>query len=206
MKGKRKPIGILIFGIMIHFLAYPVILNADNSTDDNYIWEKTEDFSVSYPMDWDKKTKGEILMFTGPVLTVEQDRPKKPIITIKKETDENVMRSMKKIKENYNRWEKLPDIKNKMLEFMMKNLVKDYRDGRYEFVSSDFEENENFIMQHAIDIDKERNVKIYYVDFITKAEPVRSYNMMFVCLEEYFDKYLPIFKRCLESFNINESR
>lgn len=202
MIGKRKSIGILIFGIMIHCFAYPGILNADNSTDDNYIWEKTKDFSVFYPLDWDKNVKGEILMFIGPVLTAEQNRPKRPIITIKKEIDENAVRSAQKTKENYNRWKKLPDIKNKMLEFMMKNLVKDYRDGKYEFVSSDFEENENFIMQHIIDIDKERNVKIYYVDFTTKAEPVKSYNMMFVCLEEYFGEYLPIFKRCVESFNI----
>ena len=203
MKDKMKLIGMLVFGVMIYCLVYAGILNADNSTDNNYILEKTEDFSVSYPMDWDKKIKGEILMFTGPVLTAEQNRPKKPVITIKKETDENAMRSMKKIKENYNRWKKLPDIKNKMLEFMMKNMVKDYRDGKYEFVSSDFKENENFIMQHTIDADKERNARIYYVDFITKAEPVKSYNMMFVCLEEYFDKYLPIFERCVESFSIN---
>ena len=203
MKDKRKSVWIFIFGITIHCLVYSGILNADNSTDDNYILEKAEDFSVSYPLDWDKKIKGEILMFTGPVLTAEQNRPKKPIITIKKETNEDAGRSAQKTKENYNRWKKLPDIKNKMLEFMMKNLVKDYRDGRYEFVSSDFEENEDFIIQHAIDIDKERNVKIYYVDFITKAEPVKSYNMMFVCIEEHFDKYLPIFERCVESFSIN---
>lgn len=201
MIGKKKSVGILVLGIAISYLIYPGNLRADNSIDDNYILEKTEDFSVAYPLDWEKRTKEEMLMFVGPVLTQEQNRPKRPIITVKKATDEAIA---KKTKENYNRWKKLPNIKNKMLEFMMKNLVRDYRDGGYEFVSSDFQENEKFIMQSIIDIEKGRNVKIYSVDFITKAEPVKSYNLMFVCIKEYFDKYLPIFKRCIESFDINE--
>ena len=203
MTGKMRFIGILVFWAMVSCLVYSGISRADNPVDDNFILEETEDFSVSYPMDWDKKTKGDILIITGPVLTTEQDRPKKPFITIKKDTEESAAASARKTKENYYNWKKLPNIKNKMMEFMMKNLVKEYRDGKYEFISYDFEENENFIMQHIIDIDKERNMKIYTVDFITKAEPVKRYSMMFVCPEEHFDKYLPIFKKCVKSFNVD---
>ncbi|MDP2940010.1 MAG: hypothetical protein Q8O13_08030 [Candidatus Omnitrophota bacterium] len=204
MIGKRKSIRILVFGIIASCLVYAGILRADNSMNDNYILEKTEDFSIVYPLDWYKETKGEKLMIVGPVLTEEKDRLQRPIITIIKDTDEGAVRNAKGIKENYNRWKSLPNIKNKMLEFLLNNLIKEYRDGRHEFISSDYEENEDFIILHIIDIDKERNVKIYSVNFITKAEPLKSYTIMFICIKEYFDKYLPIFKRCVDSFDINK--
>ena len=77
---KKKSIGILVLGTVFSFMAHAGILKADNSIDDNYILEKTEDFSISYPMDWGKQTKGENLILSGPLLNVEQGRPKKPYI------------------------------------------------------------------------------------------------------------------------------
>lgn len=200
MIKKKNVIYMLVFGFIFTYLLYAGVLKAADSVTDDYILEKTEDFNISYPLEWGKRIKDGVLMIMGPTLIEEKTRPRNPIITVKKTDDEA---SAKKTKENYIRWKNLPDIKDKMLGFLIKNLVKDYRDGRYEFISSDFTENKDFIMLHTIDIDKERNVKLYTVDFITKAEPVKSYNMIFICIEEYYDKYLPVFERCIESFNTN---
>lgn len=161
---------------------------------------KTEDFSVIYPSDWKKEAREGMLIIKGPILAGGQG----PFIVVREETGEAAARSMQVTKESYLRWKDLPDIKDKMLTFLMNTFKKTYGGENFKFVSFDYGENEDFIMHHMVTIDKVHDVKIYDAGFITKTEPTRGFNLVYMSPEEHYDEYLSVFEKCLEGFALNE--
>lgn len=73
-----------------------------------------------------------------------------------------------------------------------------------EFVSSDFQEEKDILILYISYLLKKYNGKVCSAKVITKEEPVKSYSLDFLCIDKYFDEYLPVFSKCLESFTINE--
>lgn len=161
---------------------------------------KTKAFSVIYPSDWKKETNEENLLLKGPVLV----GGKGPFIVLREEAGEAAARSMQTTKENYHRWKDLPDVKNKMLEFLMSLFKKTYGTDKFKFVSLDYEEKGDFIIHDMVTIDKAHDMKIRDTSVITKAEPTRGYNLIYMCPKEDYDDYLPVFEKCLDSFSLNE--
>lgn len=164
------------------------------------ILAKTEAFSVSYPSDWKEETNREGLILKGPLLSGTL----RPYIFIREEKDESLLRSMEKIKETYYRWKDLPVIKDKMLEFIMPIYEATHDLDKYKFVSCDYEEKGDFIIQRLISLDKTRNGKICDTSFITITRPTRGYSLIFFSPEEDYDEYFPIFEKCMDSFSLKE--
>ena len=167
--------------------------------------ERTKYFSVIVPSDWGSWVDEESLRIYGPNLNVK-DGPANPSIAIKKITDEQEVGYFETVKKTYDWFKNSPDLRHEMSEGLKKSYEESYSKNKYEPVSFDFEEKKDFIMAHRVFIYKENSTseKCYKVNVITKGEPLRVYNLSFVCPEQYFDKFLPVFKTCLETFVINE--
>ena len=165
--------------------------------------QKTKYFSVIAPSDWEGWVEEERLIIRGPNLTVKKGLTN-PHIMIARYAPEDTDVYMKSVKEFYDYWKDSPGLKHKMSEGLEKSFKQGHLQDRYEFISSRFEEKRDFIMLYVIFIDKEDDIKNYEVDVITKAEPVKTYNLRFLCAKGHFDKYFPVFKKCLESFKIIE--
>lgn len=165
---------------------------------------KAEDFSVIGPSDWKNEVRDGALMLKGPALTVAGDMSSSPFILIKKETDEAAIRSSEKTKEYYYRWKELPAVKDKMLTFMMNIYTKTHNMDDLKIVSCDSGERGGFITQNRVTLNKERKVKLYDAGFITKDSPTRAYVLVYMCPEEYYESYFPVFEKCLESFSLDE--
>jgi len=63
-----------------------------------------------------------------------------------------------------------------------------------------FEDKQDKIILGILYFFKKYNGKVYSVKIIKKDEPVKSYSLEFFCIDKYFDEYLPVFNKCLESF------
>jgi clan AA aspartic protease (TIGR02281 family) len=169
------------------------------------ILEKTRYFSVVVPSDWGSYIDEESLTITGPNLTVKEG-PAKPYITIKKYIEEEALGYFGAVKETYDYFKNSADIEDEMSERLKEGYERNFLQDKYEAVSFDFEEKKDFIILHEVFIYKENStdIKWYRIDIITKDEPLRCYNLNFICPAQHFDTYLPVFKTCLESFVINE--
>ena len=174
-----------------------LILNKETTQD---ILAETEAFSVVHPSDWKEEVKAGGLMLKGPLLGGTQ----RPFIHIREEKDESMLRSMKKIKESYYSWKNLPDIKDKILKFIMPIFEAIHDLDKYKFVSCDYEEKGDFIIQRIVSLEKTRNGKICDTSLITITEPTRGYSLIFFSPEEYYDEYLPVFEKSLDSFSIKK--
>lgn len=198
---KKNSAGILVLIVIAHYLLCASFLKAENSAGNDYILEETNDFSISYPSDWRKKTQGEILMFIGPAST-EEGSAKSPFIIVRKEDDENILTFHMLIKDSYMRQDESPKIKNMLSEILQQVFQRSYPKDRFDLISYYIEEKADVIMLHVISLDREKNIKSHSVDFITKDDPIKSYGLIYGCIEENFDKYLPTFERTLEGFDI----
>jgi len=169
------------------------------------ILEKTKYFSVVIPSDWETRIDEENLTVKGPNLIVEKGS-ENPYIVVKKNIDEQALSYFEAVKKTYDYFKNAPDSKHEMSEWLKESFEMSYSQDKYEAVSFDFQEKKDFIMSHMIYIDKTNSArkKRYVVDLIITGEPLRIYNLNFVCPEQHFDKFLPVFKTCLESFVINE--
>lgn len=161
---------------------------------------ETEAFYVSYPSNWEEELKAGRLVLKGPLL----DSALRPSILIIEERDEAAIRSMEKTKEVYYRWKDLPAIKEKMMEFITPVFYTIYGADKYKFISCDYEEKGDFIIQRLVSIEKAHNVKMCDTSFITKTEPTRSYSLIFYCPQEHYDEYLSVFEKCLDSFSLKK--
>ncbi len=166
------------------------------------ILEKTRYFSVTYPSDWEKSLDKERLIIFGPVLPEEESEFYRPYIIIEKDTHENALSYAKVVKEWYGRFKDSPDTKNKISGWLEESFKKS--NPEVQFISSNFKEKKDIIILDILYFSKEYNSKIYNVKIITKDEPVKSYNLEFFCIDKYFNEFLPVFNKCLESFTINE--
>lgn len=167
------------------------------------ILEKTKYFTVIIPSDWETWKDGEALRIAGPNLAVKKGSIK-PYITIQKLTNKTQVDYLKSIKAYCDSWKGSSNLKDRMLEGLKMSFEQNDLQGRYLFISSDFEETKGFIILHTVFIKKEDNTKNYVVELITKTEPLKSYYLSFLCAEKYFDKYLPVFEKCMESFSVIE--
>lgn len=169
------------------------------------ILEKTKYFSVIISSDWETRIDEENLTSKGPNLIVKKGSAN-PWIVIKKNIGEQSFGYFETVKKTYSYFKNSPDIRHEMSERLKKSYEENYSQDKYEPVSFDFEEKKDFIMLHTVFVYKENGarVKWHRVNVITKSEPARSYDLNFSCVEQYFDKFLPVFKTCLESFVINE--
>lgn len=169
------------------------------------ILEKTKYFSVLIPSDWETWLDEESLTIAGPNLPVKEGI-KNAYITIKKNTDEQMLDYFETVRKAYGYFKNSPDLKLEMSEQLKKSFENSYSQDKYEPVSFDFEEKKDYIMSHMIYIIKTGSawVERYEVHAIAKDGPVKAYNLSFICSKQYFDTYLPVFKTCLESFVINK--
>jgi len=166
------------------------------------ILEKTKYFNVTYPSDWEKSLDKEKLIIFGPILPGEENEFQRPYIIIEKDISESAINFAKETGEWYNRWKNLSDIKDKMSELLGESFRNSY--PQVQFISSNFSENRDTITLGVLYFFKKYNGKVYSAKIIKKDEPDKSYKLEFFCIDKYFDEYLPVFKRCLESFTINE--
>lgn len=186
------------FNFQIDSINKKLILNRHQAQD---TLETTRYFSITHPADWESSQDEEKLIIFGPTLLLEEETEfHKPYIIIEKDLDERALNSAKAIKEWYNYWQDSPDVRQRMSGLLGENFKKS--SPQVEFISSDFQEKKGAIILSYLF--KEHNRKVYSVKVITKDEPLKSYNLEFVCLDAYFDKYLPVFSKCLESFTVNE--
>lgn len=162
--------------------------------------EETKYFSVSFPSDWERGPDKEKLIIFGPVLLEGESDFQRPYIIMEKDTGKPAVNSAKRIREWYARWKDMPDIKERMSK-LLKGSFKN-PSLEMEFISSDFQEKRDTIILGTLYFSKKYNGKVYNVRIITKDEPLKSYSLEFFCNDRYFDEYLPVFNRCIESFTI----
>ncbi|MBU4312260.1 MAG: retroviral-like aspartic protease family protein [Candidatus Omnitrophica bacterium] len=186
------------FNFQIDTVNKKLILEKRKTQD---ILEQTEYFSVMVPSDWWSWRDEEILKIKGPNLTVKTG-PIKPYISIRKYVRKERISYMKRWKDYYDLRRNSPELKHEMSEGLERGFYRSYSQDSYTFISSDFEEMKDFILLHTIFIDNEEHAKRYEIDLITKDEPIKAYLLRFSCVEQYFDKYLPVFEKCLKSFSI----
>ena len=166
------------------------------------VLEKTKYFNVICPSDWEKSIEGEKLTIIGPALPETESGIRKPYIIIEKDKDAADMNFAKEIKEWFARQSSHPDVKNKMLKLLDESFQKS--NPQIGFISSVFEEKPNAIMVGWMYLFKKFDEKVYKVQFIKKDPSVGSYSLEFVCVDKYFNEYLPVFNKCRESFTSNE--
>ena len=165
------------------------------------ILQEAGDFSVKIPSNWECWGEDESLFIYGPKLITETGLIE-PRIRVSKFTRARALSYIEYMREEYNSCKDLPEVTRKMSELHKWSFKNSSPQNK--FISSGFEEKENGIMLHTVYIDNEKNLKTQEAYFIAKDEALGSYALGFACPEKYFDKYLPVFEECLESFSIIE--
>lgn len=166
------------------------------------VLEKTKYFNVSSPSDWERSQDKEKIIIFGPVLPEGENGFHRPYIIIEKDIDEGALKFSKETMEWYNYWKDSPDIKHKMSELLGESFKKSYPE--VQFISSNFAEKRDTVILGVLYFFKKYNRKVYSAKIIKKDEPAKNYKLEFFCLEEYYNEYLPVFNKCLETFTITE--
>lgn len=165
------------------------------------ILQEAGDFSVKVPSNWECWGEDESLSIYGPRLITETGLIK-PRIRVSKFTRTRALSYVEYMREEYNSYKDGPGVTRKMSELHEWSFKNSSPQDK--FISSGFEEKKDAIMLHTVYIDNEKNLKTQEAYFIAKNKALGSYALGFACPEKYFDKYLPVFEKCIESFNIIE--
>lgn len=167
------------------------------------ILQKAGNFSVMIPSNWESWIEGKSLFIYGPKL-ITKDGLAEPRIMITQFTQARALGFIDSIRDRYNSYKGLSGVGRKMSELQEQSFKNSYPQNK--FISSSFEEKKDGSMLHTVYIDKEEGLKKHNVYFIGKDEAVGGHALAFACPEKHFDKYLPVFEKCLESFSIKPNQ